>query len=238
MYQAIGPLRRFLVTPHVAKHRVFAWADSCCCPSNLLIAVASDEDFDFGLLQSRVHQVWALALGTQLRERESGFRYTTSTCFETFPFPEPTAAQRAATSSAARKLDELRNNWLNPPEWTREEVLEFPGSVDGPWARYVDPQSVEWVKNPHPGPLPGGEGEKVGIGTVRYPRVVPRDDQCAKELKRRTLTNLYNERPTWLDLAHQRLDEAVFAAYGWDPGLSDEALLERLLKLNLERSGA
>ena len=59
---------------------------------------------------------------------------------------------------------------------------------------------------------------------LRYPRVVPRDEECAKELKRRTLTNLYNERPTWLDLAHKRLDEAVFAAYGWDPGLSDEEL--------------
>ncbi len=50
------------------------------------------------------------------------------------------------------------------------------------------------------------------------------------------LTNLYNSRPTWLDMAHKRLDAAVFAAYGWDPGMSDEELLERLLKLNLERA--
>jgi hypothetical protein len=76
----------------------------------------------------------------------------------------------------------------------------------------------------------------VGIGTVRYPRVVARDEECAKELKKRTLTNLYNERPTWLDLAHQRLDEAVFAAYGWDPGISDDELLAKLLALNLERA--
>jgi len=73
---------------------------------------------------------------------------------------------------------------------------------------------------------------------VRYPRVVPRDEDSAKQLKKRTLTNLYNERPTWLDLAHRRLDAAVFAAYGWDPGLSDDELLGTLLELNLaQQSG-
>jgi hypothetical protein len=56
------------------------------------------------------------------------------------------------------------------------------------------------------------------------------------ELKKRTLTNLYNQRPTWLDDAHRRLDEAVFAAYGWPAGLSDDELLARLLALNLERA--
>ena len=55
---------------------------------------------------------------------------------------------------------------------------------------------------------------------------------------KRTLTNLYNQRPTWLDLAHKRLDEAVFAAYGWPSTLSDEEILEKLLALNLERSKA
>ena len=56
------------------------------------------------------------------------------------------------------------------------------------------------------------------------------------EKKKRTLTNLYNARPTWLDLAHKRLDEAVFAAYGWKSDLSDEEILEKLLSLNSERS--
>jgi hypothetical protein len=57
------------------------------------------------------------------------------------------------------------------------------------------------------------------------------------EKKKRTLTNLYNARPTWLELAHKKLDEAVFAAYGWPGDLSDEEILERLLALNLERAG-
>jgi hypothetical protein len=220
MYGAIGRLSRFLVTPHVSKHRIFAWADPCVCPSNLLIAIGTDADADFGVLQSRSHEIWALSVGTQLREKESGFRYTVSTCFETFPFPEASESQREAIAEAARELDGLRNNWLNPPEWTREDVLEFPGSVDGPWSRYVtDP-------------------DKRGVGTVRYPRLVPLDDEAAKKLKKRTLTNLYNERPTWLDLAHRELDEAVFAAYGWDPNISDDDLLAQLLDLNLARAAA
>ena len=51
------------------------------------------------------------------------------------------------------------------------------------------------------------------------------------EKKKRTLTNLYNARPTWLDLAYKRLDEAVFAAYGWKSDLNDEEILEKLLAL-------
>ena len=57
------------------------------------------------------------------------------------------------------------------------------------------------------------------------------------ELARRTLTRLYNERPTWLDLAHRKLDAAVFAAYGWPADLADEEVLARLLALNGERAG-
>jgi len=99
------------------------------------------------------------------------------------------------------------------------EVLESPGSADGPWARCVhDPDDR-------------------GIGTVRYPRLVAKDAACAEKLAKRTLTNLYNERPAWLGLAHRRLDESVFAAYGWEPGLADEEMLEKLLALNLERAG-
>lgn len=74
------------------------------------------------------------------------------------------------------------------------------------------------------------------IGTVRYPRLVPKDDECAFQLKKRTLTNLYNQRPAWLDLAQRKLDEAVAAGYGWPADLTDEQILERLLALNLERA--
>ena len=215
-----------------------------------------------GVLASQIHAAWAYAKGTQVREKESGFRYTPLTCFETFPFPNSTAAQEAAIAAAAKELNELRERWLNPPEWTETRTLEFPGSANGPWSRYVDPQTVD---------------AKTGIGTVRYPRLEPRDADCAAKLKKRTLTNLYNERPAWLDLAHKKLDAAVAAAYGWndlveiweeaergsfydfatksyaqleadEKGLGearknlnravDEEILKRLLALNLERAAA
>jgi type II restriction/modification system DNA methylase subunit YeeA len=209
---------RFIVTPEVSKHRVFAFLDDVFLADHQTRAFPFDDDYHFGVLHSRIHETWARAQGTQLRERESGFRYTPSTCFETFPFPNPTDAQREAIAAAAKELDQLRTNWLNPPEWTRVETLEFPGSADGPWARYVH------------------DADSRGIGTVRYPRVVPKDEECARQLKKRTLTNLYNDRPAWLDLAHQKLDAAVFAAYGWPVTLTDDELLARLLELNLARS--
>ena len=79
---------------------------------------------------------------------------------------------------------------------------------------------------------------ETGVGTVLYPRLEPRDADCAAKLRKRTLTNLYNERPAWLDLAHKKLDAAVTAAYGWPVDLSDEQILERLLALNLDRAEA
>jgi hypothetical protein len=57
--------------------------------------------------------------------------------------------ERKAIAKAACELDGLRNRWLNPPEWTTTEVLEFPGSADGPWARYVvelDKRSIGTVR--------------------------------------------------------------------------------------------
>ena len=61
-------------------------------------------------------------------------------------------------------------------------------------------------------------------------------------LKKRTLTNLYNQRPAWLDHAHARLDEAVAEAYGWGDDwragrLDDDAILARLFALNQARAG-
>jgi len=58
------------------------------------------------------------------------------------------------------------------------------------------------------------------------------------ELAKRTLTNLYNQRPTWLANAHDDLDRAVLAAYGWPPDARDDAILEQLLELNLSRQPA
>ena len=83
---------------------------------------------------------------------------------------------------------------------------------------------AEWVKRV-PEVVPG------------YPdRILPVDEAAAKQLKKRTLTNLYNARPTWLSHAHDALDAAVASAYGWEADIEDGEVLKRLLELNQERS--
>jgi len=217
--RAVADCLRYLGTPRVAKHRVFVWLDCVILPDSKVLAIAFDDDLRFGILQSRAHTVWTMhtcgwhGIGNDVT-------YNPTTCFETFPLPQPTPAKEQAIAGTAKELNDLRERWLNPPEWTKEEVLEFPGTVGGPWNRFIDPATVNTATK---------------LGTVRYARQVPKDTDCAKKLAKRTLTNLYNERPTWLDLAHKKLDAAVFAAYGWAPDMTDEAILTALLALNLER---
>jgi len=224
MRNALAGLQRYVATTRVAKHRIFVWLPGHALPDSALIVFARSDDLFFGLLHCCFHKVWTLAQGTQLREKESGFRYTPTTCFETFPFPEAHPEHDAAIAVAAKELNELREGWLNPPEWTRPEVLEFPGTVGGPWDRYIDPATVE-------------DRGAFKVGTVRYSRLVARDAESAARLKDRTLTKLYNARPAWLADCHARLDAAVAAAYGWPADLADDAILERLLALNHAKAG-
>lgn len=209
MRAKLGAFSRFIATPTVAKHRLFAWLPSTVCADHQLIVISRDDDTTFGILHSRFHELWSLRLGTWLGVGNDP-RYTPSSTFETFPFPEgltpstPAAAyagdpraQRIAATAA--ELVRLRDNWLNPPEW----VTRVPEVVPG----YPD-------------------------------RLLPVDDKAAAELKKRTLTNLYNQRPTWLANAHKALDEAVAAAYGWPADLSDDEILARLFALNQERAAA
>ena len=202
MWKALDGLPRFIATPTVSKHRLFVWLDAGVCPDHQLIVIARDDDMTFGILHSRFHEAWSLRLGTSLEDRP---RYTPTTTFETFPFPDglspdvPAAEyfddpRAVAIAEAARRLVSLRDRWLNPPEW------------------------VEWADEPVPG----------------YPkRPVARNEEAAKELKARTLTNLYNARPQWLADAHATLDAAVAAAYGWKAGISEDDALGSMLKSNL-----
>jgi hypothetical protein len=197
MRKAIHLLTRFIVTPTTSKHRVFVWLAHPILPDHKLVVIARSGDDHFGVLHSRIHELWAKGVGTQLRERESGLNYNVQSSLETFPFPRAKPEQSATIAAAAKELNELRERWLNPPEWTVERILEFPGSANGPWARYLVPSTIN---------------SQQSTGLVRYPRLEPRDADCAAKLKKRTLTNLYNERPAWLDLSHKKLDTAVAAA--------------------------
>lgn len=120
--KALAPLSRYIATPKVSKHRFFVWLDGDTLPSNLVVTVASDDDYCFGVLSSSIHELWSRQLGSQLREADSGGTYTPTTCFETFPFPNPEEEQRRAVAEAAIELDILRERWLNPENATPTEL--------------------------------------------------------------------------------------------------------------------
>ena len=205
MWAKFAGLDRYLATARVAKFRLFVWVQTGICPDCQVIAVARNDDVTFGVLQSKIHETWSLNMGTSLEDRP---RYTPSTTFETFPFPDGLTPNTPADEYlsnpgaeridiAAKRLDKLRNAWLNPVEL----VDRTPEIVTG----YPD-------------------------------RLVANSAAAAVELKRRTLTNLYNANPPWLQHAHRELNEAVAAAYGWEWPIEDDEILMRLLELNLKRA--
>ncbi len=181
MRAALRLLARFIVTPRVAKHRLFVWISAEALPDSRVFVFGREDDYFFGVLHSQLHQIWSLATSSRHGVGNNP-TYNTTTCFETFPFPWPPGREPAgnprveAIAQATRELVEKRDRWLNP------------------------------------------------------------EGAAEAELQRRTLTNLYNQRPTWLELAHRKLDEAVLDAYGWPHDLGDEEILARLLALNLERA--
>jgi type II restriction/modification system DNA methylase subunit YeeA len=205
--KAIAPLSRYIATSIISKHRIFVWLDKRIIPDSAIIIIARDDDTTFGILHSKIHELWSLKLCTWLGVGNDP-RYTPSSTFETFPFPQgltpDTYAKKyendpkaKAIAEAARELNDLRENWLNPSDLIKKIPEVVPGYPD---------------------------------------RIIPINDQAAKELKKRTLTNLYNNKPQWLINAHKKLDDAVANAYGWEADLSDEEILKRLLELNLQRS--
>lgn len=121
---------RYIVTTRVSKHRLFSWLMAETLPDSATFAFARDDDYFFGILHARFHEVWARATGTQLRESDSGFRYTPSTTFETYPFPWPpgqepkTDSRVNAIGAAARILAERRAAWLNPKGAASTELVK------------------------------------------------------------------------------------------------------------------
>ncbi len=207
MRNAIKPLSRFIISPRVSKYRLFTWMHTAILADSATVAIARDDDTTFGILHSRFHELWSLRLCTWLGKGNDP-RYTPSTTFETFPFPEGLTPNIPASdyadnphaqaiATATKRLNELRDNWLNPQELIKREPEIIAGYPD---------------------------------------RILPINAEAEKELKKRTLTNLYNQKPQWLIKAHENLDKAVATAYGWQTDLKDDEILEKLLALNLERS--
>jgi type II restriction/modification system DNA methylase subunit YeeA/uncharacterized protein (DUF1778 family) len=218
MFKRLSEKLAYFATPTVAKHRVFVRIEREVCPDHQLIVIVRDDDTSFGILHSRFHEAWSLRRGTWLGVGNDP-RYTPTTTFETFPFPEglmpnisaadyATDPRAMRIAEAAGRLDELRRNWLNPPDLVR-----------------IEPEIY-----PTPEMLVAGHAKL-------YPdRILPKDAHAATILKDRTLTKLYNQRPQWLADAHDALDRAVAAAYGWPEEITTDEALAKLLDLNLARA--
>jgi type II restriction/modification system DNA methylase subunit YeeA len=227
--RATEGLPRFIGTARVAKHRLFVWLRPPVCVDGQVVAFARADDTTFGVLQSRFHELWSLRLGTSLEDRP---RYTPTTCFETFPFPAgitpaDTAHQRTETIEGGARIPADLARAVRPHA---EAIARTAHHLAGLRDAWLNPP--EWA-------VRVTEVVPLGMAISPYPdRIVARSGFEA-ELSKRTLTNLYNQRPTWLAQAHAALDAAVAVAYGWadwTAAMTDDEILLRLLSLNRERS--
>ena len=210
---ALARLRRYIATPMTAEHRIFLWLSLPTLPDNNLVIIAREDDVHFGILHSSFHEAWSSRIGNKMGAGNQR-RYNRETVYDTFPFPEGLTPDIPAADYAADPRAQKIAAAAARLNELREAWLNPPDLV---------------VREPEV--VPG------------YPdRILPKDEDAAKELKKRTLTNLYNARPQWLANAHAALDEAVAEAYGWGDDwraglLTDDEILARLFRLNQERAG-
>jgi len=101
MRTAVTPLRRYIAGNRVGKRFLYTWQPPDVCPSDLTIVFTFDDDYAIGILMAVAHQTWAHSEMSTLEQRP---RYTPTTCFETYPWPTPTPAQRARIGGLAARL--------------------------------------------------------------------------------------------------------------------------------------
>ena len=172
---ALAKLNRYIATPAVSKHRTFVWLSVEVLPDHAVFIIARDDDYFFGVLHSRAHEVWARAQGTQLREVESGFRYTPTSTFETFPFPWPPGAEPKdsplvkAIAEAARDLVKQRDNWLNPPDAAPEDLARLT-------LTNLYNKRPKWLENAH------GRLDKAVFAAYGWPSNLSKDEILSRLL--------------------------------------------------------
>jgi len=209
---ACNGLKRFICTPRVSKHRLFVWFNALTSPDSRLCIIARSDDSTFGIVSSRFHEVWSLAT-CSWHGVGNDPTYNAHSVFETFPFPAGLTPADTANGAPNGPVAEKINDAAIRLNQLREAWLN-------------PTEWVDWVITP--------EEEKAGF--PKRPVAKPGHET---DLKKRTLTNLYNLRPAWLESAHRELDAAVASAYGWadyTPEMTDETILSRLLAMNLERT--
>jgi type II restriction/modification system DNA methylase subunit YeeA len=207
MRRALAPLNRYIATPRVSKFRLFVWLEQRVIPDTRLVVIARDDDTSFGILHARLHEWWSLRT-CSWHGVGNDPTYNGESVFGTFPFPDGLTPNIPAADYA----DDPRAQAIAHAAWQLDQRRRS-------WLNPAD--LIEIVPEVVPG----------------FPdRILPRNDRAAAILAKRTLTNLYNERPQWLVMAHAELDAAVAAAYGWPADIAEDEALARLLDLNRARA--
>ncbi|MCA3317840.1 MAG: class I SAM-dependent DNA methyltransferase [Roseomonas sp.] len=183
---ALRGLKRVIITVDVAKHRVFGFSDPSIIFVDSAVIVASEDAFHLGVLQSYMHVTWMLAQEVRLEDRPV---YAKSECFDPFPFPDATPAQRAAIAEIAEALDAHRKARLaKHPELTLTALYNC-------------------------------------LEALRANRKLSDAERDIHDAGQVSILREY----------HDKLDEAVAAAYGWPANLPEADIIARLVALNAER---
>jgi hypothetical protein len=205
---------RYIATVETAKHRTFQFLDASILPDHKLVGIGLPDAYFLGVLSSRAHGDWALASGGTLEDRPV---YNKSRCFETFPFPDAKSELKARIRDLSEQLDAHRK---------RQQAQHADLTLTGMYNVL--------------------EKLKTGEALNAKEKVIHEHGLVAV-----------------LKTLHDELDRAVLDAYGWSdfapllevvngnaaPGEGgtpaarddckralDDALLERLVALNAERS--
>ena len=218
--EAVKSQKRYIATPRVAKHRLFVFLNSQTVPDSRLFIFAREDDYFFGVLHSKMHEVWALATSSR-HGIGNDPTYNNTTCFETYPFPWPPGQEPSeaddprvlAIAAAARQLDQFRTAWLNPPA-TQDKTINIAEE------KRLSNLTLTNLYN------------ALSLYRDQFKGKLRDRVRWAKETKNIITLEQIDE----LDHIHTSLDHAVLSAYGWPPTLTDEQILERLLALNLARA--
>lgn len=107
----LANLPRYIATVETAKHRVFQFLDATILPDNKLVAIGLSDGYSLGVLSSCLHVPWAMRTGGWLGVGNDSV-YVKSRCFDPFPFPDASDAQKATIGTIAEELDAHRKRML------------------------------------------------------------------------------------------------------------------------------
>lgn len=127
--RAVRSVPRYVACSRVTKRPIFEFIDNGINPDNTLMVFPMSDDYSFGIIQSSIHFEWFKARCSTLG---TGFRYTSDTVFDSFPWPQcPTRAQIVTVAKEAVALRQLRREVMAKMNWSLRDLyrtLEEPGS--------------------------------------------------------------------------------------------------------------